>query len=490
MGSFFEDFAKIFPEQQSKKGPTKLWVGKDLSESVMDKKLHAPTEEEITRSEAEKDAITSPTIGPISIDPTDYIGPGAFAKVGASLKAAASAVTATPMAVAAFRSANNTMLSREFQGYIKKGLQRTGADIEYTGEYNPVAAGILQNLVDKVSDKEISKYGTPEFAIDKWLHSTRAFGNTPPTGVDTVSRAQVLDETTNVRTWNKIKAEAIKSKELIPEDKDMYENIIQQADKAILKHDGTKLAEDFFLAQKQGKDLLYSNDVQYPGDDLQEGLQALTNSMQQYGLTAGDIKDKSLQQITALVHRKDDEAVKILRKSMEAKNQIISKRTAELFNSQRDPDLGMFVKLQNGKDLAHETDILNHCIGAVDRSNDKYIPAYDTVTGKPNSLTSVVGGTSFANYERKLREGESEFYSYRPKGAPEFTVEIGNIGTGYPKLMQAYGFEDAPLNEIQKVELKKFLDTKGIEYHQNSFGDLNEPPPPAGWGAIEADGPF
>lgn len=470
MGSFFEDFAKIFPEQQSKKGPTKLWAGKDLSPSVTDAKLHAPTPEEITRSEAEKDAITGPTIGPISIDPTDYIGPGTFAKIGASLKAAASTITATPMAVAAFRSANNTMLSREFQGYIKKGLQRTGADIEYAGEYNPVAAGILQNLVDKVSDKEISKYGTPEFAIDKWLHSTRAFGNTPPTGVDTVSRAQVLDETTNVRTWNKIKAEAIKSKELIPEAKDIYENIIQQADKAILKHDGTKLAEDFFLAQKQGKDLLYSNDVQYPGDDLQEGLQALTNSMQQYGLTAGDIKDKSLQQITALVHRKDDEAVKILRKSMEAKNQIISKRTAELFNSQRDPDAGMFVKLETPQDLAQETDILNHCIGAISRDNNKYIPAFDTVTGQPNKGIGTGANSSFAQYSAALKSGNSEFYSYRPKGAPELTIEVSPSNwNGERIIAQAYGFEDALPTPAQLTEIEKFAKAKGITFNKETY---------------------
>lgn len=65
--------------------PIKSYRGKDLTPSVTDKKLHAPTKEEIARSEAEKDAITGPTIGPISIDPTDYITPGGLAKIGAAI---------------------------------------------------------------------------------------------------------------------------------------------------------------------------------------------------------------------------------------------------------------------------------------------------------------------------------------------------------------------------------------------------------------------
>jgi hypothetical protein len=112
--------------------------------------------------------------------------------------------------------------------------------------------------------------------------------------------------------------------------------------------------------------------------------------------------------------------------------------------------------------LAHETDILNHCIGAVGRDNEKYIPAFDTVTGQPNKGTSH---SSFSQYSNALAAGKSEFYSYRPKGLPEFTIEVSPPSwNGERIIAQAYGKEDAALNPEQLKALESFSKAKGITF--------------------------
>lgn len=479
MGSFFEDFAKIFPEQQSKKGPTKLWAGKDLSPSVTDTKLHAPTEEEITRSNAEKDAISGPTIGPISIDPTDYIGPGAFAKVGASLKAAVSGATATPMMVAAFRNANTTMLSRK----VISDLDSVVSHARNPGWLESVKAGsdreeFLDTLItSKITPKELSKYGTPEFVLDKWLSSTINYPFERPSHLQTITSKNIgkTAEAGLVRAGNQ---GLIYAQDTIKSYKDrgieIPESLLRdvEGNKDMILRQG-RIFEDLNLANKTGKELFHARGNQTLKGDITDAIYTLQRSIDEHQIPVESLEDKSLQQIASIVHKKDDESIRILKKSMEAKNQIISKRTAELFNTQRDPDAGMFVKLTDPRDLAQETDILNHCIGAIGRDNDKYIPAFDTVTGKINPKTNA-GNTSFDQYNLGMQNGTSEFYSYRPKGLPEVTLEVKNSLNSWSDkkwVAQAYGKEDAALTAQQADEVAKFAKAKGINFKRGAHID-------------------
>ena len=133
-----------------------------------------------------------------------------------------------------------------------------------------------------------------------------------------------------------------------------------------------------------------------------------------------------------------------------------------------------FVKLESPRDLAQETDVLNHCLGACDRSNDKYIPAFDTVTGE--SYRKGVAGSSYERYKKKLESGESEFFSFRPKGLPQFTVEVDYTTRNNGRIVQAYGAEDRKLTREESGILKDFAVSRGID---TTILDA-----PFGWGGI------
>ena len=81
-------------------GTLDKYKNKDLSPSVMDKEEELPmTAEELARSLAERDAIGPPTVGPVSIDPTDWLTPGGLAKVAAVLKGVLAPAAATSAAM-------------------------------------------------------------------------------------------------------------------------------------------------------------------------------------------------------------------------------------------------------------------------------------------------------------------------------------------------------------------------------------------------------
>lgn len=130
--SFLDDFAAIIESGTSKTGILKK---RDQSPSVIDKKLHAPTEEEITRQRAEEDAITGPTIGPVSIDPIDYVGPGTFAKIGAGIgKALGSVAIVGAMSPKAFLQKNPEFagtIFKDAEGNIKELYHGTSKDKDF-----------------------------------------------------------------------------------------------------------------------------------------------------------------------------------------------------------------------------------------------------------------------------------------------------------------------------------------------------------------------
>jgi hypothetical protein len=472
--SFLDDFAAIINSGVSNKGPVGKLRGKDLSESVTDapqlKKFEGT---EPSRVAAEAEALTGPTIGPISIDPTDYLTPGGLAKVGAAVTKTLTGAAASPMLVGAFRSANNTMLSRRALGDARAELDKESkALLKYKDD--GMTADEMQQVtfLGKVSDKEIAKYGTPEFLLDKWLSSTIWQPGRAPSGIKPITTADVIDEGANLMHWNTVKAEVEKVLPTIPDDqKPILLKTIAQANDSILKSPATKLVEDFGVAQKQSKELLDSNFTDTIAGDIDAGVRNLRFSLMDHKIPFDVLEGKSLQQIVSVAHKADDELVKIYKKSMEHKTKVITTRTAELFNTQRDPDAGMFIKLTDPKDLAHETDILNHCLGAVGRDNGKYIPAFDTVTGKINPKTSA-GNTSFDQYNLGMQNGTSEFYSYRPTGLPEVTLEVkvsqNSWGGGHKYVAQAYGKEDAALTAQQADEVKRFAQAKGITFNRSA----------------------
>ena len=98
----------------SEGGILSKYQGKDLSSSVMDKEELPLTVEELAKSLAEKDAIGPPTVGPVSIDPTDWLTPGGLAKIGALLKGvlAPAAAVSTAMLVGSRAAGPTSQLAR------------------------------------------------------------------------------------------------------------------------------------------------------------------------------------------------------------------------------------------------------------------------------------------------------------------------------------------------------------------------------------------
>lgn len=452
-------------------GGTLSRTKKDLNPSVMDKGEELPlTAEELARQYAERDAISPPTVGPVSIDPTDWLTPGGLAKVGAVLKGVLTGVSTSPLLVGAFRSANNTMLAREMLTDIKTSRDTTvrkGERYYSQGYFHPRdQERIITQILSKLSDKEISKYGTPEFKLDKWLRTTNTIPNQMPPYIGEVTAEKLLHQSAQIKTINSAKAEIIKAVEqgkFTSEEMPTVERALSIFDKELLKQTEGPLIEDFLLAQKQGKKLLSTLSILDPYYDIKTGAKELARAIVKHGISTETIEKGSLQQVVAKVNKADDDAVRALKKSMEAKSQVIRARTAELFNTQRDPDAGMFIKLTDPKDLAQETDILNHCIGAVGRDNDRYIPGFDTVTGKFNDRKGALN-SSFAQYSADLEQGKSEFYSYRPKGLPEATLEIKIMHDGRKRIIQAYGKEDAPLTVEQTKAVSEFARAKRIDF--------------------------
>lgn len=369
----------------------------------------------------------------------------------------------------AFRSSNDTMLSRDTIEdilYLKEdpNLNRFSAWDTYV-PHNSL-------LLSKLSSKEVAKYGTPEFVLDKYLTSTVLHDGRAPGTIKEIDLPALLDSN-NVRELKAVN-ESIAEIEKSGKRYSRLDNAVKNLQRGVLNA-GT-LVEDYNLSTKQGKKLLRDN-TGMAMDDVGRGIVRLNEKLIELGITKEEFQDKSLQQIKSLVNKKEEETIKILKKSQDKKVEIISNRTKELASSQRGAEDG-FVRLVEDKDLAHETDILNHCIGAVNRCNDKYIPAFDTVTGKLNKAKDT---NSFKDYKDMLESGDSEFYSYRPKGMPEFTIRVDRtLGVGNEGLVvQAHGFEDANLTKEQLNALKKFgketgYDTTLIEKRHIPPGELHQ----------------
>jgi len=442
----------------------KPWVGRTLEEarrdrSAMDSYTSLEVPEDLTPTieksggDPKNYALGPPSIGPVSLDPTDYIGPGTLAKIGTG---------STAMVVGAFRSAETSMLSRGLIKTLKEGKTEEVLRSIIPGDELPFSSDlVLQSFVEKLGDKELAKYGTPEFVLDKFLHSTLYNEGAHPLGVELLTQRGLLqgDAARRVGDLNWDRADLIKSGPTVlgPEDSS-YEKALNRG----ILSAGIEV-EDFLLAKKQGKSLYTgvpnSNFQAYK--DIAQGLLGTVRKARELDIPEEMIARKSPQQLVSLITDKEDAALKILKKSTEARTVIIATRTKELMATNPDKGVGElgFVKLTDMRDLSHETAVLNHCLAGICRERTKYVPAIDPVTGVKHKITEnaeAYAATSAGVYQKKLDEGW-EYYSFRPKGEPVMTIEVS------PKkvVTQAYGFEDSdPSPEAWKA-LESLAERKG-----------------------------
>lgn len=389
-----------------------------------------------------------------------------------------SKATALPFLLGAFRNSGDSVLSRAMIDLLKKGKTERGLDAG-RGYNEPFASSdlVLQAAASKLSDKELKKYGTPEFILDKYLPSTRSAempGRSPiPSGVFPISDQDIAKDKESLLLMNKARAEAIRSgsadTKLVP-GPDKETSLDAYLTELFKKSDSLKIVEDFLDAKKTGKTLYNSNDPFTMKREIGKGIREMVNKARDLGIPEEDIAKKSLEQLTAVIRKKEDEALRILKKSAEAKEVAFRKRTAELIEKQRGEGLPEgFVRLEDPIDLSHETDMMNHCIGAVCRDKERYLPMHDVVTGELSKEgrkvldNNTYTGTSFYQYNNALRDETSEFFSYRPDGKAAFTVEIGiDKKTGVKSLKQAYGPEDSDLTPSQMQKLQELLENRNV----------------------------
>ena len=121
------------------------------------------------------------------------------------------------------------------------------------------------------------------------------------------------------------------------------------------------------------------------------------------------------------------------------------------------------VELRDKRDFGAETYFLNHCVGAgaADERTGKFLPKWNPVTGE-----DLIKGDKFRNsadiYYGLMEKGSARYFSYRPSGIPEATVEIDKNG----KIRQLYGVNntEVPSDIKEKIimGLSSFL--PGLHY--------------------------
>lgn len=327
--------------------------------------------------------------------------------------------------IGAFRP-TGSVLSKELFNSIKDAV-KWNANTHYQNNVSRVASTI--------SDKELKKYGTPEFLLDDWLQSTQE-GNVH-LSVKKLDIQDILNskEAANINKATEFRSalQNFSSDPVLKLDSKFTKKILENSDDISAFSKGTSV----FGSDNTAQGYTASNDIRNMIENFAYDLE-----------TYGDIQvgDSSLQQLVSKVNQAKLIEAKQLAKSKELAADAVSQRT---FNK---PTQNGFVELTDLQDLSDETFFLNHCVGSVGSDGGKYIPALNPVTGKPP--TRVVGVGHGPAYYKDILSGSTKIYSYRPNGVPEFTVEI-DPSNGMVR--QAYGPNDAPLTIDQQQVLESFI---------------------------------
>lgn len=143
-----------------------------------------------------------------------------------------------------------------------------------------------------------------------------------------------------------------------------------------------------------------------------------------------NLEGKSLQQLVAKAI--EAESIVARKKAQEEAARLSEQKTIEDFTKTRSVELNKsqnllpgFVELTTPQDFAADTYFLNNCVGASGMSVDgKYKPAFHPVTGQQIASEKDLQSSSFQQYQNLLKDGNSRFFSYRPEGLPQLTIEV------------------------------------------------------------------
>ena len=360
-------------------------------------------------------------------------------------------------------SGNSGSIVGAFRPVNSKILPSTLTKIKNSFKYYAENPNIDIPFLDKLSNKEINKYGTTDFILDKYLPSTNNASELVQIDPREVRLADFLEQDPRI-DWLKLDADkmARRAKNLGIAPTDFNKKVFTRAQDKLLNNliqddARTALLEDdirAFRDQIKDKAPIYilegygvSNFIY---GDIPKALDKLYELVSQSSYTPEQLSKKSLQQLLGIA----DDVQKVINKDTAVVVDYTKQRTAELKAQQGLPD--DLVELKDKRDFGAETYFLNHCVGAggADEATGKFLPKWSPVTGE-----EILRNKNFQNsadiYYGLMERGNARYFSYRPEGLPVATAEVNKFGD----IKQLYGEKNAEVPQDIKRKISMAIDS-------------------------------
>jgi hypothetical protein len=304
------------------------------------------------------------------------------------------------------------------------------------------------DIIDKISDKALQKYGASDFPLDPFLGHVKGspYGTPDKLLADLfVEKVPMSSYGPKARSFTEL---AARTKRLVVAGKRepsyLDERLrIQQAD-IYAYRDSLATKEPLFKVGPLDAAV-----------DLRQGSMNLAEILQDSKFTPDQLSKKSLEQLVSI--GKKVEAAQLKEASV-IKDFTVS-RSAQLNKEQGLPK--GFVELKTQQDLGAETEFMNNCVGAggAHPQTGKFLPKWHPITGE--QITKGFAEDSGDQYWKRLQSGNERIFSYRPEGLPVATIRM-DTRTG--DVIEALGVENRPIPESMAREIKRFTDQKRGEF--------------------------
>ena len=353
--------------------------------------------------------------------------------------------------VGAFRPVNSKILPSTL-AKVKGNLRQYGED-----------PNVNIPFLDKLSNKEINKYGTTDSILDKYLPSTNDALDLEVVGPREVKLTDFLEQNPGINML-KLRANimARRAREFQRDPTDSNKEAFSASQNgllnALIQNDARMpLVEDDIRAlrdQIKDKTPIYTFDDysvfgEYYGD-IPRALDKIDGLVSKSNYTPEQLSKKSLQQLLGIA----DAVQKVINKDTAVVVDYTKQRTAELKAQQGLPN--DLVELRDRRDFGAETYFLNHCVGAggAEETTGKFLPKWNPVTGEV-----ILKNNNFQNsadiYYGFMERGIARYFSYRPEGLPVATVEVDKYGN----IKQLYGEKNSEVPPDIKRKILTGLDS-------------------------------
>lgn len=345
--------------------------------------------------------------------------------------------------VGAFRPVGSKLLPSQLK-HMAKIL--TPVKLGQEGSLDPLAQvewGALESeslskqIVGKISNKALQKYGASDFPLDSFLGHVRGSQGRSKGVYLALLDPKELDQA-GLRT-------AIR------------EFRIDNRSPNPFNHDSLGPADMYAIrdALRNKTPLVRIPDPYAATSDILTGTRNLAAALETSKFTPEQLSKKSLEQLVSI--GKKTEAAQLKEVSV-IKDFTIS-RSAQLNKEQGLPK--GFVELKTQQDLGAETEFMNNCVGAggAHPQTGKFLPKWHPITGE--QITKGFAEDSGDKYWKRLQSGNERIFSYRPEGLPVATIRM-DTRTG--NVLEALGVENGPIPESMAREIKRFTDQKRGEF--------------------------